>query len=252
MANLYTYIHKFKYIIIGVLIVLVLGLFFVFQSHTSQNKGLSYLNEQKSKDIEEIKTKLEERQKQEISEKMMSGELSIFNTFSDYLFLGDSRMEGFSSYQFVPSQNNLAKIGVSILSIDEDLPVIQERQPKNIYISFGVNDIESNLGLQDDGLHYDQMVQEQVDKILSVDPEATIYINSIIPIKEGTNDDMANKIVQYNEQLKSVCEKNGWIYIDNSYLISDPSLYANDGIHFAPSLYDDWALNMFLASYDYS
>ncbi len=246
MVKIIQGLKRFKvFFIIGILILLIASILFSFHSSAQKMNGIAYLKSQKAKDITELSNQLEERRFHEVQEKLDSGELKYSDVFTDYVFLGDSRMRGFSSYCGIPLDNNLAKIGVNVTSIDQDLPTIQERHPKNVYLSFGINDIESNLGLADDGLHYDQLFESYVQKVLDIVPDANIYVNSIIPIQgDGP---IAEKIPEYNDQLRALCERRGWIYIDNSDLISDPSMYENDGIYFVPSTYELWAEKMYLA-----
>lgn len=231
--------------IVAICILFIASILFLFHPSSNNRKGIVYLKNQKEKDVAVLSDQLDERRSQEIKQKIDAGEIKYSSLFTDYVFLGDSRMRGFSDYCQIPLENNLAKIGVNVTNIDQDLSTIQARHPKNVYFSFGINDIESNLGLADDGLHYDQLFESYVQKVLDIVPDANIYVNSIIPIQgDGP---IAEKIPEYNDQLRALCERRGWIYIDNSDLISDPSMYENDGIHFVPSTYELWAEKMYLA-----
>lgn len=107
------------------------------------------------------------------------------------------------------------------------------------------------MGMQlDDAGGYDKVYQEQIQKVLERCPDATIAVNSIIP---ATDEAVAesprwNKVDEYNAKVKSMCQENGWIYIDNTEISQngDAPIYQADGVHFLPSFYTTWAENMIL------
>ena len=54
------------------------------------------------------------------------------------------------------------------------------------------------------------------------------------------------KANEYNTQLKAMCEKNGWTYIDVTSVTDDgdPKYYQADGVHFIRDIYPIWAQKM--------
>ena len=170
------------------------------------------------------------------------------DTIDDYLILGDSRATGFYLYGYLLESRVYAYNGATILNIDEWIDSIQQLQPQNIYIAFGMNDIKNNLNNTSNG-SYSQLLSEQIKKILNVCPQANIYVNSIIPASQSvtqSNSDLWSQIDVYNAQIQQACQDNGWTYIDNSSLVQDQSepIYESDGIHFVSSFYEKWARNI--------
>lgn len=78
-------------------------------------------------------------------------------------------------------------------------------------------------------------------------PDATIYINSILPaVGVGLDADPDYpRIDEYNDALQKMCEEEGWPYIDNTQLAKEhENLYQEDGLHVETEFYKYWAANM--------
>ena len=76
----------------------------------------------------------------------------------------------------------------------------------------GMNDIASGADLAS------RRMEKLVDEILAVNPEVTIYLESLTPMtKDSTSrSDLLNNdvIAHYNENLKQLCRDRGWIFLD--------------------------------------
>lgn len=210
--------------------------------------GLAYLEAQKKKEQAPILASLNEMRANELKEQVASGQISIFNMFQDYVLLGDSRALGFAEYDFLASENVKANLGDTIEDIQEHLLEIAARKPHNIIISYGINDMSSDLGQSPGGPDYGQLFEAQIRKILEVDPGAAIYVNSVLPIQQEaqTPQTTQERVDQYNASIQEMCQRNGWNYIDNNKLFEGvgSALYEEDGIHFAPAFYPLWGTNI--------
>lgn len=240
-----------KYVPVGVIVLLMIVglLFFLLHSTNPINAGLKYLSSQKNKDISSLKKTLANREIEETQSLLDEGKIQIFDVFKDFMFLGDSRVVGFQSYGYFPVQNVMAAAGNTIMNIDEAVSTVEERQPKNIYLSYGVNDMGLNIGENEGESGYDVVYEEQIKKLLAVDPEANIYVNSIIPATPQAVAEAPrwNKVNEFNAKIKAMCEKNGWTYIDNSSLANggNADIYQADGIHYLSDFYTVWAKNIY-------
>ena len=65
----------------------------------------------------------------------------LWDSFEDYVFLGDSRVVGYDVFGYLPSERVLAEAGDTINSISDNMDTIRELSPKYIFISYGINDI---------------------------------------------------------------------------------------------------------------
>lgn len=242
---------RWQMIVLIILAVIAVGLLIWYALQpvsVSTDRGKTYLKDQETRDITDINTQLQTVRAQEISEAISEGKLDVFSLFQDYVMLGDSRVSGFDVFGFLESSRVLADLGNTILTIDDRLEEISSLQPSTVYISYGTNDLESQLGYYDGVLDYKSLVSEQISKVSSLLPNATIVVNSIIGVSDGTlaADSKWEAIKDYNEQIKEACEENGWIFVDNSKFDSKymEAFYAEDGLHFDSSFYPLWAKNM--------
>ena len=117
-----------------------------------------------------------------------------------------------------------------------------------IFFSYGVNDMGMNIDAEEGG--YDGQYESQIKKIVEVCPDATIIVNSIIPATPAAVQKSPSwgNVDAYNTKIKSMCEKNKWIYVDNSEISQNgnANIYQNDGIHFLTTFYSTWAENMIM------
>ncbi len=235
-----------KWNILFVLIVVLISVYLLrrfvnFGADTS--KGVKYIQTQEKLSTSDIETQLETRKSLEITKAKKDGSVDSFAFFNDYVIIGDSRVLGFSSYGFLPDTYVLANTGDTVLKLSNWSDTLKKVNPKHIYISYGANDVANNLNASEGG--YGAIYEKQVKKILKVCPDANIYVNSIIPFGQIAyqTEPILENYQEYNDELKKMCKKNGWTFIDNSEIL-DESLLQGDGIHFMADFYKVWASNM--------
>lgn len=222
---------------------------FLAARHPLDRRGKDYLIAQKGKDVEGIQAVIDSMQAHELRQQLEAGTVQIFDVFQDYLLLGDSRVVGFWTYGFLPPENVLADAGHTILSIEDQLPEIQKRQPGNIIISYGVNDMGLEIGKNEGG--YDAVFEPLVRKILEASPKSQIYICSIIPATPQARERTPrwDQTEAFNSKIKAMCERSEWTYIDTASLSRDGTaeIYQEDGIHFLEGFYVQWAFRIYEA-----
>ena len=173
--------------------------------------------------------------------------------FSDAVFIGDSRMEGFRNTSGITQGTFLTAVGLSISSLsqtkiataDGNITVYQGlsgRQYSKIYLMLGTNDL---------GYYPWDNFQSDFENMLTnfhqLQPNATIYVCSCIYVEESkvtTGDYVNNENVQkINGYMLSSCEALDYAWylnlnevLGNGYhsLIEGASA---DGIH----LYEDYS-----------
>ena len=106
-----------------------------------------------------------------------------------------------------------------------------------------------NIGENEGDPGYDVVYEEQIKKLLTVDPGAHVYVNSIIPATPAAlqKSPRWDKVDAFNAKIKAMCDRNGWTYIDNDALAQggQANIYQEDGVHFLQQFYSQWAENMY-------
>ena len=118
---------------------------------------------------------------------------------------------------------------------------------KKVYIMLGVNNISY-------GVDYaaNDMVT-LIDRILAKSPGVSIIIESTTPMASSSTivtDKLNNdKIQQYNDKMKSICEERGWFFVNVAEAVRDENGYLNSaycsdnnsmGIHFTNDACKVW------------
>ncbi|MDO4459561.1 MAG: GDSL-type esterase/lipase family protein [Clostridia bacterium] len=224
----------------------------IVKSSRDINEGVAYIKGLEAVDTSEIEATIQHRKKMQRLEALQNGTMSVWAQFDDSVIMGDSRAVGFYYYEFTPEERTLAEAGATILAIDDHLDDLKRLNPSNVFVCYGLNDI--SIGIWDNKEDYCQSMKEQVEKIKSVCPNATVYISSIIPATDPAFETSTAwlQIPEYNDALKAMCEDLDWPFIDNSDVVEEyKDHYQPDGIHLETVFYEPWALNMISEVMDY-
>lgn len=170
--------------------------------------------------------------------------------FADAVFFGDSLTYGHSSYASVPAQfvcksaTNTTTVhtatmpsGKTVMQELLDLPGIGK-----YYIMLGMNELSfTSIDVYINGY------RKIIDMIQQTNPEALIYIQSMLPVGRNANFDATfpAKIKEANTALCALAEEKSCYYLDIYSAIADPEGYlpygsAADGVHFAKTEHDIW------------
>jgi len=180
--------------------------------------------------------------------------------FSDAVFVGDSRTDGFRMYSGVSEADYLEFTGLSVYDVANGKPVIRsgatkisvlealaQKQYGKVYISLGVNE----LGYGNPNT-FAQTYGAVIDQIRLLQPNATIYIQTIIPVNTEecavyhqasyVNNEM---IRQYNAALTEMAGAKQIPFVDVAEVLTDPSgelpsEISSDGVHFQKKGYTLW------------
>lgn len=167
--------------------------------------------------------------------------------FSDAVFLGDSRTEGFSLYSGLKEGEYLYSVGATVSSVFTKateqtaagkvpmLDALAGMECSKIYIMLGVNE----LGWVSSQTFRDQYAKV-IDRIQADHPDATVAIQSILPVSQAQDDKKTYvnnaRIREYNALLEELAEEKGCVYLDIASAVSDETgcLRADwtfDGVH---------------------
>lgn len=168
--------------------------------------------------------------------------------FEDALFIGNSRTVGLYLFGDMPESTDFfADVGLTIYDVMEDsieVPpqsgsyntlssMLNAKQYGKIYIMFGINEL--GTGTSESFAEYYKSI---VDQICQMQPDAIIYIQSIINVSASAETDVISNagINEKNVFLEQLADNQQIFYINlnaslvdaNGYLNSD---YTSDGVH---------------------
>lgn len=179
------------------------------------------------------------------------------DNFSDAVFIGDSRTEGLQINTGLTTARFLAAKGLMVDTALKNNVIklksgskgtvidgLKEGSYSRVYLMFGMNelgwpylDVFTN--------RYEKLIEE----IKSVQPNATIYVQSILPVsKEKSDKDSIynnENISKFNKAIKEMADKNGYVYLDVASAVMDsnsalPSNASADGVHLNKEYSQKW------------
>ena len=195
-----------------------------------------------------------EQAMQEESDALEQG--SIWEHFSDYVIMGDSRAVGFTVYRLLDPSRILAEGGLTIRDIPDYLDEVKTINPGYIYLCFGLND--AGIGYWDTAEEYAAEMQERLDQLKQAAPDARIIVSSILPATEEAMQYSPSwrKIPSFSEAVRGLCGKDGVVFADNDGISEQymDTLWDEDGVHLNKEFYQYWAKNLLIAAIeaDYS
>ena len=226
-------------LVLIILILVIRGISGIFRKEDDVSAGLAYIRAEESGDIAAIEEKISLLEKQD-----NNGEdtRSIKEKFTGAVVVGDSIAEGFLSYDVLNASSVAAQIGVHLDETDDLIGAVKELSPRIVFLSLGMNDIESTDG---DTGRFIEAFETVVGKIEKELPDVHIFVNSIFPVREDVSKSRPafEKIPDYNKALQAMCDEMQIGFIDNTELVGEDS-YEQDGIHFKADFYPVWAQRM--------
>ncbi len=170
--------------------------------------------------------------------------------FADAVFFGDSITLGHSAYATVPARF-VCKSAINTSTVNTDTlssgrTVMQELLSTpdvgKYYIMFGINEVSYiNLDV------YKRRYGDIIDNIRAVNPDAIIYIQSVLPVERSVE---ARKIYnstirEANAKLAELAVEKGCYYLDVYSCVAGPDGYlpdgsATDGVHFTKEGHMKW------------
>lgn len=167
--------------------------------------------------------------------------------FDDAVFIGDSRTEGLALYDGLGGASYYAHKGLMVSTVDsapavrvggKKISVMQALRKKKfgkVYVMLGVNELgwgSSKTFVEDYG--------KVTDEIKKYQPEAKIYLQSILPVtakKSSSSGVYTNtKIESYNQAIQKIAKDRKVRYLAVNTAVSDaagclPEDASTDGVH---------------------
>lgn len=187
----------------------------------------------------------EQTKPQTVKGSPVQGDYACFN---DSAFFGNSRFEGLKNLRLVP--NVYTKVGLNVKTAltatgSDGASIIGKLNSgvsfENVFIMFGDNEI----GYSDSWIISNY--RTLINKVREYQPNANIYVVSILPISKATSDKNTynysnGRIVEMNAQIRNMCSSLGVGYIDVWSAMADdngrlPDSASSDGVHFGKSYY---------------
>lgn len=216
------------------------------ESTTDLKDGIAYIEALEKADISETEQQIKEIKRAERKAALESGEQDVWKYFNDSVILGDSRAVGFEYHGFVDENRVFAEGGATIRNIPDYIEDIKKINPSSIILCFGLNDI--SIGYWKTSEEYIQELDEMRKLLLDSIPNATVFVNSIIPAVDPAfeKSEKWRDIPDWNTDIKTHCEEESIPYIDISEVIEEhKDLYDDvDGIHMKKEFYPFWAIAM--------
>lgn len=179
--------------------------------------------------------------------------------FDDAIMVGDSLTEGIKLYSVMKNATVISNVGINLSTIKTKevisheggkitIPEAMKLYPNasKIYIMLGANGISWMSKTT-----FIKLYGEFIDIVKEQHPNATIYIQSVLPInealfKEHYGQDLTNKkIDSYNAALEDLCEEKEVYYLNVAECLKDSSggmssKKTSDGMHIGKKSYQRW------------
>ncbi len=176
--------------------------------------------------------------------------------FDDAVFIGNSRTEGLKKFSGLSNATFITEVGLTVSSIITDYCDISGGYRSRAFDALsGMNfgKVYIMLGMNELGWVYESVFKDDygkiIDKIREINPDAVIYIQSIIPVskwKDSSNDVFTNANVErLNAQLRDLADEKEVHYLDVAGALMDSEGYlpyeaTGDGVHLEPPYCVKW------------
>ena len=175
--------------------------------------------------------------------------------FDDALFIGDSRVEGLQLLSGISTGTFYVEKGLNVKKIINDDIANVDGKKMTVYEALGkkkFGKIYIKSGINELGWIYPKVFikeyTEIIEKIKELQPDATIYVQSIIHVSKhesDTSDVYKNdRIDDYNNMILDMVKSEGVYYVDVNEEFDDNGALkadaASDGIHLKASYCKEW------------
>lgn len=203
----------------------------------------------RQREEESLRQQAEADRKNAIRERMEALEQgSVWEHFSNYAILGDSRASAFAEYHYLDSSRVLAGIGETIWVIPDKLSDVSALSPAYVFIAYGVNEVVGSDWPT--GEDYAAAMEQRIGQVREAAPGAKIILSSILPVTDSAvaRTPKLGSIPEYNAALQAMCKRADTVYVDNDDIADRymDSLWEPDGIHQRYDFYPYWAKNLLL------
>lgn len=190
---------------------------------------------------------------------VVAGDVHDMSVLSKSVFIGDSRTEGLKLYTALPQSGAriYSSIGMMVSNALTDNIVTHEGEKMTLPAALAADpDFDSvyiMLGINELGWVYTQSYVDGyaklVDSVRAANPEAKIYIQSLLPVtREKSNVDPVfhnARIEEFNKALSQLAADKGVLYLNVAEVFSSdggalPAEASGDGIHLSKAYCNMW------------
>ena len=193
--------------------------------------GITRIRELEAEDVEIAQNYIKGIREQWTRDEAMqiAGEAAeLKKYFEDYsvLIMGDDIVKGFIDYGVLDSEIILATEGGSVGDSAAVLNKALGLSPWNFIIAYGINDVITYNG---DETAFIEAYKELAGTFKAMRPNAVVYLCEIPPVStDAVSENEAYKNIKvFNEAIRRLCKKQGYVYLETANLISD---YDGSGI----------------------
>lgn len=171
-------------------------------------------------------------------------ENNYYDSYAEYLFLGDSITNNYTLQKYYP-QYPIINSGIGgdrTLNMLNNLDNrVFKYRPKVVIILAGINDLKRF----EEPEYVAKNIEDITLKIKKKLPKCKIYIESIYPVNEAWKDDydepvqdtdeLIKNIKSTNKKLKKICKKYNYEFLNVYDILEEEDIlikeYSNDGLH---------------------
>lgn len=159
----------------------------------------------------------------------------------DVAFFGDSHISCGNWQQAFPNMRvvNLGYIGEDTKGMLRRVEQIKSVNPNKVIVMAGINGLKNQTEQQ-----FETYYTRLIDSISMAVPDASIYVESLLPVSRFSNFCPNSKIVQANEYIKRYAEQHNCTFVDIYSLYSSngvlPDGLTEDGLHLKQGAYQRW------------
>ncbi len=246
-------------LLICVLLVLIVIRLAAGRSQEDVKKGVQYLQKVDSDEaLAKNEKEFKDMQAQELSalltEASKDGGDSSFDPwsyFNDSVIMGDSRAVGFYVFDYLPQNRVLAEAGNTIQTISESMDTLRSLNPAYIFLCYGLNDVTS--GRWDSAEAWISDYDKEIQKLVEAFPDATIVVNSILPVAEDravSTNKRVTQVPEYEEAISQYCAEHHVVFVNcDEVAAQHEDMITEDGIHYHRNFYTYWAGEMIVTAY---
>lgn len=180
--------------------------------------------------------------------------------FDDALFIGDSHTDGFRCYAGLPNATYYCQNGLTVWTVWEKAFIqgpngkitlekaLTDNKFGKIYILLGINELGDGTAET-----FAWQYAAIINKICALQPDATVYVQSIFHSTQEKSDSSFFKndvINERNSYISAFCDNKRVFYLDCNSVFDDETGvlkkdYSGDGIHVKAPYYVEWKQFLF-------
>lgn len=200
-------------------------------------QGVEVLKKMESADVTQVESKIRQIEEEELKndEEYQNRPLNV--KYDGSLIMGDSQAEALTAYSILDDSEVIAHKGMHLKDTADDMETAINLNPKNIFLTYGVND----LGMYSTKDDFVAVYKEIISNLQENLPDTKIYVNLIFPVQQSAINQQPHlaRYNEFNEGIRSMCDELGVTCIDSNSLVKD-DCYEPDGIHMNYNFYLSW------------